>query len=287
MFNVERNIKIVLSGASQGIGKAIALDLASLGASIGLVARNEAALMEVAEQINECGGVARPFAADLTNPEAARKAVNYFLTELKNVDVLINAVGIQAPIGPFVENDLELWEHNLRVNLLGPARLIQAVLPIMMANRRGKIINFSGGGATAPRPNFSAYAAAKAALVRLTETLALELKPFNIQINAVAPGAINTNMLTEVIAAGDKAGSEYLQAIERAKTGGTPVNIVCELIRFMLSPNCEGLTGKLISAPHDPWRDWGGKADWLNSKPFYTIRRLDHFTIKPLIEDLG
>lgn len=137
-----------------------------------------------------------------------------------------------------------------------------------------------------PRPYFSAYATSKAALVRFTETLAVELEPFNIQVNAVAPGAVNTQMLDEVIAAGEKAGREYHQALERAQTGGTPVELVCDLILFLASPASGGLTGKLISAPHDPWREWAGKADTLNATPLYTIRRLDPFTIKPLLKFL-
>ena len=174
----------------------------------------------------------------------------------------------------------------MQVNLMGPVRTMHAVLPIMKAQGRGKIINFSGGGATGPRPHFSAYAAAKAALVRLTETLALELEPFNIQVNAVAPGAVNTDMLDEVLAAGERAGGEYLQAVERARTGGTPVELVCELVLFLASPASGRLTGKLISAPHDPWRQWAGRAEEVNSTPLYTIRRLDPFTIKPLVKFL-
>jgi 3-oxoacyl-[acyl-carrier protein] reductase len=184
------------------------------------------------------------------------------------------------------ENAPDAWEFNFQVNLFGPMRLIHAILPGMMARGRGKIINFSGGGATAPRPNFSAYAASKAALVRLTETLAMELKPFNIQVNAVAPGAVNTQMLTEVITAGERAGGEYELALERARNGGTPPELVCELIVFLASADSGALTGKLISAPHDPWRSWAGSGADLNSSPLYTLRRLDPFTIKPLIKDL-
>jgi len=122
--------------------------------------------------------------------------------------------------------------------------------------------------------------------VRFTETLAAELEPYNIQVNAVAPGAVNTQMLDEVLAAGEKAGAEYHQAQERARNGGTPMELVCELVRFLASPASGTLTGKLISAPHDPWREWAGKGDELNATPLYTIRRLDPFTIKPLINNL-
>lgn len=280
------NLKVFLTGASRGIGAALAMTLADGGAELALLARDMAKLAEMASQIRIRGGKAISLPADVATREEVEVAVREAQKNLGGIDILINAAGIQAPIGPFAENDLAAWEHNIQVNLMGPVRTIQAILPIMKAQRRGKIINFSGGGATGPRPHFSAYAAAKTALVRLTETLAVELEPFNIQVNAVAPGAVNTQMLDEVLAAGQKAGAEYEQAMARAKSGGTPVALVCELVKFLASPASGRLTGKLISAPHDPWREWVGKAEALNASPMFTIRRLDPFTIKPMIKEL-
>jgi NAD(P)-dependent dehydrogenase (short-subunit alcohol dehydrogenase family) len=280
------NQKILLTGASQGIGRALALFLAQEGAELALVARNDAALGLVVREIEGRGGRAWAITADLARPEVAAPVASQALEFMGQVDCLINVAGIQPPIGVFMDNDPSEWEHTVQVNLLAPVRLLHAVLPDMVARRRGKIINFSGGGATAPRPNFSAYAASKAALVRFTETVAVELKPHNIQVNAVAPGAVNTQMLDEVIAAGEQAGPEYQQALARAKTGGTPVASVCALVLFLLSAASGGLTGKLISAPHDPWQGWAGKAAELNATPLYTLRRLDPFTIKPLVKDL-
>lgn len=281
-----KNLKILLTGASRGIGAALAQTLAHAGASVAILARDEAKLREVAAKIKRLGGRAIPLVADVARPEEVIAAVSESNKHLEGIDVLVNAAGIQLPIGPFAENDLAAWEHTLQVNLMGPVRIIHAVLPIMRAQRRGKIINFSGGGAAGPRPHFSAYAASKAALVRLTETLALELESFNIQVNAVAPGAINTQMLDEVLAAGEKAGAEYKQALARLESGGTPVNLVCELVLFLSSPASGRLTGKLISAPHDSWREWSGRSAELNASPMYTIRRLDPFTLRPLIKEL-
>lgn len=281
-----KNRNILLTGASQGIGRALAFTLARAGARLALLARNGEALLQVSQEIGDMGGWALPITADVAQPGMIDSAVSQAGSALGQVDVLVNAAGMQPPIGPFLENDALAWEHTVRVNLFGPARLIRAVLPAMMARGQGKIINFSGGGAAAPRPNFSAYAASKAALVRLTETLAVELEPYNIQVNAVAPGAVNTQMLDEVLAAGEQAGAEYPQAQERARTGGTPVELVCELVKFLASPASGNLTGKLISAPHDPWREWAGHEAKLNASPLFTIRRLDPFTIEPLIPNL-
>lgn len=277
------NRTALISGGSRGIGQALALSLARAKVYVGLLSRNEEALLQVGREITGLGGRALCLKADMARPEAVKQAVSKALEAMGRIDILINAAGIQAPIGQFLENDLSAWEHAISVNLLGAVRLIHAVLPQMMARRQGKIINFSGGGATAPRPNFSAYAASKAALVRFTETLAVELEPYNIQVNAVAPGAVNTQMLDEIIEAGEKAGAEFHHAQERARNGGTPVEMVCELVKFLASPASGSLTGKLISAPHDPWREWAGRADDLNATPLYTIRRLDPFTLKPLI----
>jgi NAD(P)-dependent dehydrogenase (short-subunit alcohol dehydrogenase family) len=280
------NKVFLLTGASQGIGKALAQNLAQAGAVIGLVARNEAALRELARDLREKGGRAMALPADVTCPEAVLQVIQRAESELGPLEVLINAAGVQAPIGLFADNELEAWEYAFKVNLFGAVRVIHRVLPHMIARGRGKIINFSGGGATAPRPHFSAYAASKSALVRFTETLAIELKPHNIQVNSVAPGAINTRMLEEVLAAGERSGEEYRQAQERKESGGTPVALVCELVKFLASPASGSLTGKLISAPHDPWREWAGKAETLNVSPMFTLRRLDPFTIKPMINKL-
>jgi 3-oxoacyl-[acyl-carrier protein] reductase len=253
---------------------------------LGLVARDEGALDQLTEEITAQGGQALGIGADVSQPDMVERAVRQYQAAFGQIDVLINAAGIQAPIGLFQENDPDEWEQTFRVNLFGPARLIKTVLPMMLARGQGKIINFSGGGATAPRPNFSAYAVSKAALVRFTETLAMELMHSNIQVNAVAPGAVNTRMLDEIIAAGTKAGDEHRTGLERLAAGGTPVELVCELVLFLASPVSGKLTGKLISAPHDPWRDWEDQVDELNATSLYTIRRLDPFTLEPLIPDV-
>lgn len=280
------NCTVLITGASRGIGAALAETLSLAGAGVALLARDGAKLAEVAAQINGRGGRAITVAGDVADAKTSATAVKEARRTLGDIDILVNAAGIQPPIGLFADNCLEAWERAIQVNLMGPVRVIHAVLPGMMARRQGKIINFSGGGATGPRPNFSAYAASKAALVRLTETLAVELKPYNIQVNAVAPGAVNTQMLDEILVAGEKAGAEYHQAQERARNGGTPMELVCKLVLFLASPACGGLTGKLISAPHDPWRSWEGRAEEINASPMYCLRRMDPFTLSPLIKDI-
>jgi len=157
-------------------------------------------------------------------------------------------------------------------------------LPHMILNRRGKIINFSGGGATAPLPCFSAYGVSKAGVVRLTEVLAEEVKEFNIQVNAVAPGAVDTRLQDQVLAAGDRAGAagSRIRKLRETGEGGVPRELAAELVVFLASDDSDGLTGKLIAAQHDGWQSWdAARLAELMSAPWLTLRRIDLATLRP------
>jgi 3-oxoacyl-[acyl-carrier protein] reductase len=289
MFQEEilRGRVALVTGASRGIGQAIALGLTRAGANLIIVGRTSRELDATSALIQRFGREPLSITTDVSNRHDVDRVVLEGVQKFGHVDILVNNAGRQPPIGPLVECEPEDWLQTIKVNLLGPMLCCKAVLPHMMERRQGKIINLSGGGATAPRPNFSAYAASKAAVVRFTETLAEELKPFNIQVNAIAPGAINTRMLDEVLTAGEAAGEAAIAQAKRQKeTGGDSLEAAVDLAVFMASDASGTLTGKLISAQHDPWREWAGKADELNATPLYTIRRLDSFTIKPLLRDL-
>jgi NAD(P)-dependent dehydrogenase (short-subunit alcohol dehydrogenase family) len=145
----------------------------------------------------------------------------------------------------------------------------------MIPQRAGSIINLSGGGATSPRPNFSAYATAKAGLVRFSETLARELAEFHIRVNAVAPGAMNTAMQRAVLDAGAaRAGEkEYQLALEQGRDGGAPPERAAELCLFLASPDAAGISGRLISAVWDDWPALGGRPE-LAASDIYTLRRI-------------
>ncbi len=261
--------------------------MAGAGAELVLVARSAGELAETSRGVEALGRGACAVPADVGEFEEVRHAVAEGLARFGNLDVLVNCAGCQAPIGLLWENDPDEWARTIQVNLVGTFHCMHEVLPGMIKRRRGKIINFSGGGATSTRPNFSSYAASKAAVVRLTETAAEELRPFNIQVNAVAPGAVNTRMLEEVLEAGEAAGAELAAAERRKAEGGTPVAVAAELVVFLASEASGGLTGKLISAPHDDWRSWKGEdLARLTATPWYTLRRLDPHTVRPLLEEL-
>ena len=277
----------LITGAGRGIGRAIALALAGAGADLVLAARSATELAETSAQVRSLGREVVAAPVDVSRREDVQQAVAQGLERFGQVDILVNNAGIQPPIGPLAENDAEDWVHTIAVNLFGVFHCIQAVLPGMMARRAGKIINLAGGGATGPRPNFSAYAVSKAAVVRLTETLAEEVKPYSVEVNAIAPGAVNTRMLDEVLAAGAAAGEELAAAQQRKAEGGTPVQLAAELALFLASDASNGLTGKLISAPHDDWRTWDGdRMARLTGSSWYTLRRIDHHTLYSVREQI-
>jgi 3-oxoacyl-[acyl-carrier protein] reductase len=253
-----------------------------------VTSRTLAEIEETAAQVQALDGRALAVQADVAIQADVIRMVDQTIESFGTVDILVNNAGLLGPIGPSVENEADDWARTVMVNLVGTFLCCQAVLPVMIKQRRGKIINLSGGGATGPRPNFSAYAASKAAVVRLAETLAEEVKGYNIQVNAIGPGAAATRMQNEIIVAGDAAGEQALDEAQRVlETGGTPLDKPAALAVFLASDQSDGLTGKLIAAPYDDWQSWD--ADHiaeLMSAPWFTLRRLDPFTIKPLLDKL-
>jgi len=247
------------------------------GASVCIVGRNSERLSSALNELNAGSvGKAIGFRCDVADRTSVQRVVKQANRRLGGLDILVNCAGIQEPIGKFVDNDIAAWERNLQVNLFGSVYTCNAVIPIFLGLGGGAIINFSGGGATSSRAYFSAYATSKAAIVRFTEVLAEELKGTKIRVNAVAPGAINTAMLDEILAAGSRAGKkETVEARKRAATGGASADLAAELVVFLASSRSKGLSGKLISAPWDPWKSWDRSAiRQIMSESKYNLRRI-------------
>jgi len=264
----------IITGAGRGTGRAIALAYAREGAHIVAVARTLEEIQQTAQEVQGLGRRALAVRADVSRNSEVEAMVSAALGEFGRIDILVNCAGVYGPIGPLGVLDPEEWLQTIAVNLGGTFHCCRAVLPAIIRQRYGRIINLSGGGATAPRPNFSAYAVSKAAVVRLTETLAEEVRPYGIQVNAIAPGGVNTRLIDAVLTAGEAAGKEALEEAKRLKAGqGTPPEEVAALAVFLASDASQGLTGRLISVVWDDWRSMASRIDRIMASDFYTLRR--------------
>jgi NAD(P)-dependent dehydrogenase (short-subunit alcohol dehydrogenase family) len=269
----------LIAGASQGLGRAIAEAFLREGASVALCAREAGLLESTARALSALAGpgqrvLHRP--CDVSRREEVEALVAWATGELPGLDVLVNSAGVYGPKGSLEENDWDEWVRAIEIDLMGAALLFRSIIPALKRRGAGKIIQLSGGGATAPLPRLSAYAASKAAVVRLVETVALELAPHHVDVNAIAPGALNTRMLDEVLAAGPEAvGQAFFQrSLEQRASGGAPLERGAALAVFLASPASHGITGRLISAVWDPWAGLPSRRDELSTSDIYTLRRI-------------
>lgn len=268
----------IVSGANRGFGLHIAERFLAEGANVAIGARNEDLLAERAASLRR-QYPDRTIAAtrlDVANEDSCKTFVAKSRDALGHIDILVNNAGIYGPMGGIDEIDWSAWVDAIQVNLLGSVLMARAVVPLMKSRRRGTIIQVSGGGATTPMPNITAYAASKAAIVRFAESLALELAEYGIDVNSIAPGALNTRLLDEVLAAGpDKVGRAfYERSLQQQESGGVPLELGSDLAVFLASDAGRGITGKLISAVWDRYEEWPAHLDELNKSDLYTLRRI-------------
>lgn len=266
----------VITGAGRGIGQAIALAFAREGASSVLVARTAKEISETAGKIHKGGGKAVEFPADVADSENAEKAVHLCIQKFGRIDILVNSAGVIGPIGPMEEETPEDWRRTIEIDLTATFLWMRAALPHMKKQKSGKIINLSGGGASFARPMYAAYAASKVAVVRLTESVAEEVKADGIDINALAPGAVNTRLFEDMLAAGDRAGvDEHRKLKDQKQKGGAPPERAADLAVFLASSRSNGLSGKLIAAVWDTWHSWTPEdIQRIQTSDLYTLRRV-------------
>ena len=236
----------LITGAGRGIGRAIALAYAKEGARLALAARTRSELEETARQTQAMGAATCVVSTDVTNQAQVEEMVRQTLDTFSTIDILVNNAGLAGPVGPLQDNDVSYWTQTILVNVVGVFLCCRAVLPVMISNNRGKIINLYGGRGR----NVSSYGASKVAVADITETLAMELEGKNIQVNSLSPGSIDTRMWEETRDAAQAVGDLELFEFGRRVTsgGGASIERAAELAVFLASDSSGNLSGRVIQA---------------------------------------
>jgi 3-oxoacyl-[acyl-carrier protein] reductase len=240
MFRLDDKVALV-TGASQGIGEAVARLLARHGAKVVLAARNEDKLKRLAEEIDAGGGCARPLALDVSQPETLAERIKSLPEDFAAVEILVNNAGITAD-NLLARMSLEDWEKVIRTNLTGSFALTREVVRGMMKRRWGRIINISSVVGLMGNAGQANYAASKAGLIGFSKSLAKELGSRNITVNVVAPGYIETAM-TDKLA--DAAREQLTGAIALQRLG--TVDDVAAAVLFLASQEAGYITGETIN----------------------------------------
>ena len=268
----------IVTGASVGLGAAIADRFAAEGSSLMICARNGAELEKQRGQLSKSypNVAIHAVVADVAKEGDVDRLFAAAAKAFGKVDILVNNAGIYGPMGSIDQVDWKEWVDAIAINLTGNVYCARKAVQLFRPQRYGKIINLSGGGATNPLPGISAYAASKAAIVRFTETLALEVKADGIDVNAVAPGALMTRLTDQLLAAGpDKVGAGLFERMTKLKAqGGTPLAVGADLCVYLASAESDGVTGRLMAAVWDPWPFTDAVKQDIAATDIYTLRRI-------------
>ena len=268
----------LITGASQGLGATIAEHFLAEGANVALCGRNAGDLDAQQQRLAAAYGADRVWAksADVSNRGDVDALFDEAQSRFGRVNVLVANAGVYGPMGSIDAVDWDEWVQAISINLTGTVYCTRKAVEIFKPQRYGKILILSGGGATSPLPGISAYAASKAAIVRFTETLALEMREWNIDVNAIAPGALMTRLTDQLIAAGPERVGAALHArmVKLKQEGGTPLSVGAALCGYLASGESDGLTGRLISAPWDPWPFSEEHRRQIAESDIYTLRRI-------------
>lgn len=268
----------IITGASQGLGAAIAEHFLAEGANVALCGRNAGDLDAQQKRLAATYGADRVWAkpADVSSRSDIDALFEEAQARFGQLDILVANAGVYGPMGSIDAVDWDEWVQAIAINLTGTVYCTRKAVELFKPQRYGKILILSGGGATNPLPGISSYAASKAAIVRFTETLALETKEWNIDVNAIAPGALMTRLTDQLIAAGPERVGAALHArmVKLKQEGGTPLSVGAALCGYLASGESDGLTGRLISGPWDPWPFSEDQRREIAESDIYTLRRI-------------
>ena len=267
----------LITGAGRGIGQAIALAYAREGAKLSLAARSVSELEETATTCQKLGAEVLITPTNVTDAGQVQRLVDATVERYSTIGILVNNAGIAGPIGSLEDNDLDAWINTVQVNLIGSYLCCRAVVPVMRRQNSGKIVNLAGAGSANAWANLSAYCASKAAVVRLTEVLALELADTGIAVNALGPGSIHTGMWDEMTEAAAKAGADQIHetGLRVTSGGGASINRCASLAVWLAGMNADGLSGRMISAFTDDFESLTPSIPEIMTSDVYTIRRVD------------
>ena len=266
----------IVTGGGRGIGRAVAQALAEAGASVAVVARTENELAETVRLIKEAGGSAAAYPADVTDQETVEQAVKGVEADFGPVDLLINSAGRWLLLGETCQADAGEWWREVEVNLRGPFLCTMAVLPGMISRNRGRIINLASLAGTAGYPYLCAYVVSKTAVMRFSETLAVETKEHNISVFAINPGMVRTQMATYWLDASTKPpppASELWDFNYQVHEGGgdTPIEQSVQLMLFLASGRADALSGCYISVDDDVV-EMVSRAEEIEREELYKLR---------------
>jgi NAD(P)-dependent dehydrogenase (short-subunit alcohol dehydrogenase family) len=265
----------LIAGASGALGSAVAQAFVREGARLAITyhSRQPKDLLRKLEISGPTDTTS--FSLDVARWQDVEQVVAAVHQQFGRIDALVNCTGSYGPIGPTQTVNAEEWAEAIQTNLIGAFHLVHAVLPVMLAQRSGSIINFSGGGAAYGRPYFTAYGASKAALVRFTESVAAEVSQCNVRLNAIAPGAVKSRMWEQLRNAGAVAGERALKELEEMDAhGGVGPERAAALAVFLASDHSKDISGRLISAVHDDWENVERDLPKLLQSDAWTLRRV-------------
>jgi len=235
----------IITGAGRGLGRSAALAMGKEGAKLILIARTQEEIDHVAEELRSLRREAMALRTDVSDEEQVTRTVRMALEAYGTIDILVNNAGSRGPIGPIQEISLKDWDQALRINLTSAFLCSKAVLPTLMAKKAGKIINVAT--TMTPRPNLTPYMVAKAGLIHLTKQLSRELKDFNIQVNVIHPGVMDTRMQSEIRMAGVKTiGTDMFERLKEEGMLHSP-NEPAKLVLFLATQAADGITGEYLS----------------------------------------
>jgi NAD(P)-dependent dehydrogenase (short-subunit alcohol dehydrogenase family) len=256
---------IVVTGGSMGIGEVVARTCLQSGANVTICARGAEALAKSIESF-QAAGFGKSIASisiDVSKPEDVARAFDASIARFGKVDGVVHAAAVLEPIGSILEVDPQAWLRTVEIDLYGSFLVTREACARMRASG-GRIVLFAGGGASAPYANFTAYACSKVAVVRFAETVAQEMQPFGIEINALAPGLVATRMIEQTRSAGLDSPSAPFVSPE----------IAARAAAFLLSAAAGGITGKFVAPNYDDYARWPEHLEELRSTDAFTLRRI-------------